>query len=192
MFDINFLSGFVERHLIFTSEDTATAIIVSAIAVYLVIILYTRMFGLRCLSKMSSFDFATTIATGTLLSSTIISKEATVMHGALALLVLYFLQFIVSVLRIKFKVFKSTVDNSPMLIMNGNEILHENLKKVQLTTADLHSHLRQSGVVNYNDVIAVVFETTGDVSVIKSSQDEKQKFDPSLLEGVVGAESVKI
>lgn len=191
MFDINFLPEFIERHLIFTSENTALAIIVSAVAVYLIIILYTRMFGLRCLSKMSSFDFATTIATGTLLSSTIISKDVTVLHGALALLVLYTLQFIVATLRIKFKGFKNTVDNSPMLIMNRDQILHENLKKVQLSVGDLHSHLRQAGVMNYNDVIAVVFETTGDVSVITSSQDEKQRFDPALLQGVVGAESMR-
>ncbi len=68
--------------------------------------------------------------------------------------------------------------------MDGPKILHENLKKAQLTVADLHSKLREANVFNYNQVKAVVFETTGDVSVPHSDRDTE--LDPDILRGVQG------
>ena len=112
-----------------TSWEIITSTVVSAIFIYAVIIGYTRLFGLRSFSKMSSFDFAMTIAVGTMLSSTIISKDTSIWQGAVALLMLYLLQTSVAWLRRKFNWFSEAVDNTPLLLMRSGEILHDNLKK---------------------------------------------------------------
>jgi len=65
--------------------------------------------------------------------------------------------------------FNQAINNQPILLMDGPTILHENLKKAQLTVADLHSKLREANVLNYRQVKAVVFETTGDVSVLHTN-----------------------
>ncbi len=177
------------KEWIFSSFDVLLPTIVSAVLVYTLVILYTRLFGLRSFSKMSSFDFAMTIAVGTLLSSTIINKSPSVVQGGVALLSLYGLQLLVAVLRQKISWFSDVIDNQPLLLMDGPKILHDNLRKAQLSEDDLRSKLREANVLNYNQVKAVVFETTGDVSVLHSAQDTP--LDTDILKGVQGVDRLK-
>ncbi len=174
---------------IFSSANELLPILVSAVLIYSMVILYTRIFGLRSFSKMSSFDFAMTVAVGTMLASAIVNKSPSVVQSGVALLSLYLLQLIVSLLRQKLGWFSQVVDNQPLLIMDGSTILHENLKKAQLTESDLRAKLREANVLNYNQVKAVVFETTGDVSVLHSGEDTE--LDPDILQGVQGVSRLR-
>lgn len=168
---------------IFTSFDIIVPTIVSATLIYVLIIVYTRIFGLRSFSKMSSFDFAMTIAVGSLLASTAVTKSTTVLQGGVALFSLFFLQTAIAFLRRKAKWFSQTIDNQPILLMHGQHILHENLKKAHLSESDLRAKLREANVLNYSQVKAVVFETTGDISVLHSDQ-ENVLLDADILQGV--------
>ncbi len=175
---------------IVTSFDIVIPTIVSAILIYALIIIYTRIFGLRSFSKMSSFDFAMTIAVGSLLASTIVTKGTTVMQGGVALFSLYFLQTAIAFLRRKVNWFSEAVDNQPILLMHGERILHDNLRKAHLSETDLQAKLREANVLNYQQVRAVVFETTGDISVIHADNDN-ERLDPNLLKGVKDVDLLK-
>jgi len=169
---------------IFSSANELLPTLVSAVLIYAMVILYTRLFGLRSFSKMSSFDFAMTVAVGTMLASAIVNKSPSVVQSGVALLSLYLLQLLVAILRQKLGWFSQVVDNQPLLIMDGPTILHENLKQAQLTESDLRAKLREANVLNYNQVKAVVFETTGDVSVLHTG--EQGELDADILQGVQG------
>ena len=173
-----------------TSFDIIIPTIVSAVLIYLLIILYTRIFGLRSFSKMSSFDFAMTIAVGSLLASTIVTKGTTVLQGGVALFSLYFLQTAVAFLRQKVSWFSKAVDNQPLLLMHGERILHDNLKRANLSEGDLRAKLREANVLNYSQVKAVVFETTGDISVLHTDQEDVH-LDTALLQGVRDVSQLK-
>ena len=174
---------------IFSSTNELLPTLVSAVLIYAMVILYTRVFGLRSFSKMSSFDFAMTVAVGTMLASAIVNKSPSVVQSGVALLSLYLLQLIVAILRQKLGWFSSVVDNQPLLIMDGPTILHDNLKKAQLTESDLRAKLREANVINYSQVKAVVFETTGDVSVLHTG--EQGELDTDILRGVQGVSKLK-
>ncbi len=175
---------------IFTSLNIILPTIASAILIYVLIIAYTRLFGLRSFSKMSSFNFAMTIAVGSLLASTIVSKSTTVMQGGVALFSLYFLQTTIAFLRRKVSWFSKAVDNQPILLMHGAHILHDNLRRAHLSETDLQAKLREANVLNYQQVRAVVFETTGDISVLHTGQDNV-RLDPNLLTGVKDMDLLK-
>jgi uncharacterized membrane protein YcaP (DUF421 family) len=68
--------------------------------------------------------------------------------------------------------------------MDGNTILHNNLKKARVTEGDLRSKLREANVLNLSQVRAVVFETTGDISVLHSS-DENEELEDWLTKDVL-------
>ena len=175
---------------IITSSDIIAPTIVSACLIYTLIIVYTRVFGLRSFSKMSSFDFAMTIAVGSLLASTVVTKSTTVLQGGVALFSLFFLQTAIAFLRRKVSWFSNAIDNQPVLLMRGEEVLYDNLARVHLSKSDLHAKLREANVLNYSQVKAVVFETTGDVSVLHTDQDDVV-LDTILLEGVKDASLLK-
>ena len=79
--------------------------------------------------------------------------------------------------------FKSVIDNTPILLMRGSKIYNENLRKARVAESDLRAKLREANVSNLDQVRAVVFETTGKISVIHT-EDPKTKFDNYLLDDV--------
>ena len=70
-----------------------------------------------------------------------------------------------------------------MLIMDGNRILYDNLAKTNVSEEDLIAKLREANVRNFDEVLAVVLESTGDVSVIHSGEG-KELDRERLLKGV--------
>jgi uncharacterized membrane protein YcaP (DUF421 family) len=94
--------------------ESVIAISVNAIGIYTAIILFTRLAGKRSFSKMSSFDFAMTVAIGSIIASTVLSKNVSLASGILGLALIYGLQISVAFFR-RFKGVSEVVDNSPIL-----------------------------------------------------------------------------
>lgn len=73
--------------------------VLTTFGIYISLIIYTRIAGLRSFSKMSSFDFAITVAMGSLLVSTIISRNPSLLPAVVSLAALYSVQMFVACLR---------------------------------------------------------------------------------------------
>lgn len=170
-----------------TTTPTALGmVLVSGVGIYIVLLVLTRATGLRSFSKMSSFDFATTVAFGSIIASTLLSKNPPLANAAFALAVLYGLQYGVSQARHFSPRLQRLVDNEPLLLMAGETVLHDNLRAARVTLDDLRSKLRMAGVTDRSQVLAVIFETTGDCSVLCNGD----RLDPWLLVQVRGAERI--
>ena len=164
------------------NEMNLIAIVLTTIGIYIAIILYTRLAGKRSFSKMSSFDFAMTVAVGSMIATTVLSKSVSLWEGVIGLAAVYILQISVALLR-RFSVVQKIVDNPPLLLMDGTTILHDNLKKARVTEEDLRSKLREANVIRLEEVRAVIFEATGDISVMHTG-DDNEKLEDWLVKGV--------
>ena len=131
---------------------------------------------------MSSFDFAMTVAIGSMIASTVLSESVGLATGILGLAFIYGLQIAVATLR-KYKGVSKVVDKSPLMLMDGRNILKKNLVKAKVTEGDLRSKLREANVLNLSQVKAVVFEATGDISVLHSNK-EQENLEDWLLKDV--------
>ena len=163
------------------SSTSLIAICLTAIGIYIAVIVFTRIAGKRSFSKMSSFDFAMTVAIGSILATTILSKSVSLLQGVVGLAAVYILQISAALLR-RFKLIRMAIDNKPLLLMDGQKILHDNLRKARVTESDLKGKLREANVIQLSQVKAVVFESTGDISVLYAS--EEIKLEDWLLNGV--------
>lgn len=164
------------------SLENFGVIALSTFGIYISVILFTRIFGKRSLSKMSSFDFAMTVAVGSLIATTALSSDVSLLEGIVAVFFIYLFQLLLAYLR-RWSNVKKVIDNSPLLLMSKDVILKENLKKAQLSEADLRSTLREANVINLTDVKAVIFETTGNIVVIHSD-DRNKELDEWLMKDV--------
>ncbi|MGA8855511.1 MAG: YetF domain-containing protein [Christiangramia sp.] len=164
------------------SYDSILAIFISCVGIYVAIILFTRIFGKRSFSKMSSFDFAMTVAVGSMIASTVLTKSVSLFQGIAGLFFIYLLQLVAAYFR-RWKKFQNLIDNTPLLLMDGSEILSKNLRKARVTESDLRSKLREANVLKLEQVKAVIFETTGDIVVLHTSE-EKIAIDEWLLHDV--------
>jgi len=172
---------------IMTSLPATWMVVLKAIGIYVALVLFTRMAGLRSFSKMSSFDFAITVAFGSILASAMLAKNPPLLQSIVGLATLFALQSVVSRLRTRFDAVAGTVDNAPLLIMAGPEILHDNLQAAHMTEDDLYAKLREANVTRWEQVRAVVMESTGDVSVLHAEPGDPP-LDTELLHGVRHAE----
>ena len=166
-----------------TSFPIILIVFLTAVGIYIAVIIFTRIIGLRSFSKMSSFDFAITIAIGALVANVIVSPQISYLQGVVALASLYSLQVIVNYFRNRSAFFSRCIDNDPLLLMNGSEILEQNLKKARIERKELRHKLREANVTQLTQIKAVVLESTGDVSVLHHSEIE-HKIDPEILKGV--------
>ena len=158
------------------SYQAVITISLSAIGIYAAVILFTRIAGKRSFSKMSSFDFAMTVAVGSILASTILNSSVSLMEGVVGLAAVFLLQISIAFLR-RFPFIQQLTDNTPLLLMDGSRILEGNLKKARVTHGDLRAKLREANVLQLNQVRAVVFETTGDISVLHTTNEEEEVED---------------
>lgn len=148
------------------SWTAVSKMVFTAFFIYAGVIILTRVVGKRSFSKMSGFDFPMTVAVGSIIASTILSPSVTLLSGIIGLTSVYFLQFAVALSR-KNKYVHQAVDNTPLLLMEGEKVLYENLRKARVTEGDLRSKLREANVTRISHIKAVIFETTGDISVLQ-------------------------
>lgn len=155
-------------------------ILVSSFFVYFATVAIIRIVGLISFSKMASVDFAVTIAVGSIIASVILPKNASLAEGAICVAMLFSIQFLNSFCRSKFSFMSKIVDNQPLLLMKDGKILDKNLAKAKITKEDLYAKLREANALQLSSVRAVVFESTGDVSVLHG----KDQIDDEILSNV--------
>lgn len=163
------------------SAAQAVNILFSGAVVYAAVITLTRVGGLRSFSKMSSFDFAMTVAIGSLIASSLLTRDPLLMPALVALAVVYLLQIVTGKLRARFTAIERLVDNEPLLLMDGATIMDDNLRRAGVTRDDLRAKLREANVLRLEQVRAVIMETTGDVSVLHAADRDEQLDDELLL-----------
>ncbi|MGB7395128.1 MAG: YetF domain-containing protein [Pricia sp.] len=169
---------------IFTSLKpwTIVQMCVAALCIYLYIMFITRVAGKRTFAKMTSFDFAVTIAMGSILADAVNKPVANLMPAFISLALLAGLQVLFSKLLSSSDSIEKLATNTPILLMKDGEIFEDNLKKALVSRADLLGKLREANVLQMSEVKAVVFETTGDVSVLHTSDDTE--IDEIIMEDV--------
>lgn len=147
------------------------------------VILMARINGLRSFSKMSNFDFAITIATGSAIAAVLTAPDRSLANGLAAVAALFLVQAVISWARAGSRKVQDTLDNTPLLIMQDGEAIDANLAAANMTREDLMAKLREANALDLERVHAVVLETTGDVSVLHGGRGGDSP-DPALLGGV--------
>lgn len=164
-----------------SSWSQVAFVVLSATAMLAGIIGYVRIIGLRSFSKMSSFDFAVTVAMGSLLASVTMSGSS-LAEGLVGVGALLMAQTAVAYGRIRYGV-STVVDNQAVLLMAGATMLEDNMRRARVTADDVRAKLRQANIHSYDEVRYVVLETTGDVTVVHGEGE----LAPDILDDVVDA-----
>jgi len=154
-------------------QDNLLRIAVTAPLIYGIVILYIRLVGKRATSQMNSFDWIVTVAMGSLVASTIILKDVSIIEGALSIFLLLFMQFVLTKLMVYNNTLRKVVRSSPQLLVYNGEFLYDNMSSERIVENEILSAIRHRGVQNIAEIHAVVLETDATFSVIKKSEDNE-------------------
>ena len=144
-----------------------STIVLGTIA-YFAIILILRISGKRTLSKWNSFDFVVTIAFGSILASILLSTKDSFGTGILAFALLVVFQYILTWISVRSSLIQKLIKAEPALLLYKGELKSEVLERERVAEGEVLAALRAQGMSAIEDIDAVVLETDGSFSVIKS------------------------
>ncbi len=160
------------EHLFYNRwEDLARTLIVGVLG-YVFLVGCLRWSGKRTLSKMNAFDLIVTVSLGSVLASLLLSKSVALAEGVVALSLLVGLQFAVTWTSVRVRWVRRFVTGEPLLLLEHGVFLESAMKKARVTKDEVCAAVRAAGIGPLNQVAAVVLETDGSFSVIKTSDDK--------------------
>lgn len=135
-------------------------------AAYVALVLLLRVTGKRTLSKLNAFDLVVTVALGSTLATVLLSSDVALAEGIVALALLIVLQWIVTWLSVRSPRVEHTVKAEPRLLYFDGRFLEGAMKAERITQEELRAAVRGQSMQSLQDVVAIVMETDGSVSVI--------------------------
>ncbi len=155
--------------MFFDNLDGLARVAVASVAAYAGLVLILRLSGKRSLAKLNAFDFVVTVAFGSTLATIILSKDVPLAEGLLALAMLAALQYLVSSLSVRFAFVKEAVRSNPTRLVRDGIFLDAELRRQRVTRSEVEAAIRKEGIGQVEEVAAVVLETDGSFSVIRSA-----------------------
>jgi uncharacterized membrane protein YcaP (DUF421 family) len=154
-------------------------IIVVGTVAYASLILFVRLFGKRTLSKMSAFDLVVTVALGSTLATVILSKDVKLAEGALALLLLCTLQFVVAALATRWRTIERIVKSDPKLLFYQGNFIESAMGHERITRVEVYAAMRSQGIGDLDAVYAAILEADGSISIVNDPPAERSILPPA-------------
>lgn len=146
--------------------------LIVGIGAYVGMLVIVRIGGHRTLAQLNAFDLVVTVALGSTLATVILSQEVSLAQGLLAFALLAALQFLLAWLARRSANMERLVHGEPVLLVHRGRNLDAALRRNRITVTEIEAAVRASGS-STADVLAVVLETNGKISVVRDVQDQK-------------------
>jgi len=149
-------------------ESIGRVLVVGTMA-YAGLLLFLRISGKRTLSKMNAFDLVVTVALGSTLSNILMSRQTGLADGLMGFVTLIGLQFLVARLSVGWVGFRRLIKSEPSLLFFGGRYLEQAMHRQRVVEGEVLAAIRQAGISQLADVQAVVLESDGSFTVVKTS-----------------------
>lgn len=156
--------------MLFDSWHGLMRVVVVGILAYAGVIAILRTSGKRTLAKMNAFDLVVTVALGSTLASTLLSKDVALFEGLLALMVLALLQFVIAWGSVRWLWVEEIAKSKPRRLLTNGVIDEAALREERVTREELLAAVRSGSFGGLEAIAAVVLETDGSFSVIPCTQ----------------------
>ena len=147
-------------------------VVLTAPIAYAGLVALLRVSGKRSVAKLSAFDLVVTVALGSMLASIVLSPETALAEGVAGIGVLVTLQWVVASVTARSRVAGSIVKARPRIVARDGKVVEGALKRENLGPDEVLAALRKRGQRSLRDVLAVVLESDGTLSVIPDGDGE--------------------
>ncbi|MGO1580205.1 MAG: DUF421 domain-containing protein [Peptoniphilaceae bacterium] len=163
-----------QPNLLYENTTIIIRIAISGAIFYILLIVIMNLFGKRSMSNLSMYDYVTTLAMGSIVSSAIILKEVTIFNGLIGILILLLLQFIVTYISSYYPNLFNILNPNPSLLYLDGKFIEKNIRKNRITKNEIMAAIRMQGQTTSDNISAVILEANGTLSVIKDISEERK------------------
>jgi len=143
------------------------ATILRSILSFFTILVLARIIGKKQLSQLTFFHYITGITIGSITAEVSTQHNTDYWDGFIALICWTLLTLLVSYLTLNFSKFRILIDDRPTILIQNGTIIKKGMKKARLHPDELGMLLREQGIFSFEEVHYAVFETNGELSVLK-------------------------
>ena len=140
--------------------------VLRTIILYIVVTLAIRLMGKRQIGDMQPNELVVTLLISEIAAIPLQDSEQPVSVGVAAILVLVFLEIIISILSMKSFMVRKLLNGKSVVIIKNGVIDQQAMRDVRMTVVDLIELLRNKDVFNLSDVAFAVLEVNGNLSVL--------------------------
>lgn len=161
-------------------------ILIRSIIAFFVLFILTRIMGKKQLSQLTFFDYIVGITIGSIAATMSVDQNIKISNGLVSLVVWGALPLLLAYIGLKSGRLLRLTDGRPAIVIKQGQVLEEEMKKNQLAVDELMMMLREKGAFKVEDVELAIFETNGELSVMKKT--DADYITPSTLGLKVPAE----
>ncbi|MGD1855446.1 MAG: DUF421 domain-containing protein [Leptolyngbyaceae cyanobacterium] len=156
---------------------------ISAIVIYIFVVVAIRIVGKRSTSQMNNFDWIVTVAIGSLTASGIVIDSVSVAEAMTAIALLLGAQYLLTKGFFASGRLTRLAKASPTLLVHNGQFIHDAMKKERVMTSEVMAALREKGLISVEEAQWVILETDASFSVIPK---EDRDFSKAQFENVSG------
>ena len=161
-------------------------VLIRSVIFYLMIVGVYRLMGKREVGELSIMDFIVSIFIAELAAIAIENYNDSIFLSIIPILVLVFLQIIISHISLKNQGFRNMIDGTPSVIINRGIINFEEMLKQRYNLDDLLTQLRANSIKSIEEVDYAILETSGKLSVFKKADDKNRVYPlPVIIDGEI-------
>lgn len=153
-------------------ESNFFEMIIRTTGAFFAILFLARIIGKKQISQLTFFHYVTGITFGSIAAEISAQVETPFWDGLVALIWWTVLTILISYLSLKSEKLRVLFDDKPTILIQNGTILPKNLKKARLSLDELSMLLREQSVFSVADVDYAVFETNGELSIMKKPSME--------------------
>lgn len=139
------------------------------IIIYFVVLIVIRVMGKRQIAQMQPLDVVITLIIADLATIPMSDQSIPFFNGIVPLLVLTVVHFFITFASCKSLGIRHIVNGKPIILVSPDGILETNIKKLNMTVADVMEASRYAGYLSLEDINYMIMETNGNISVLPNS-----------------------
>ncbi|WP_129690241.1 DUF421 domain-containing protein [Gottfriedia acidiceleris] len=145
-------------------------IIMRTMLAFLILFIGAKLLGKQIIAEMNTFDFIGAISIGGIIANLAFNLNIKIHHSVIAFIILVSIIIIVSYISMKSRIGRNLFAGNPTVIVENGKILEANMRKMRYSLDYLNQQLREKSIFNIEEVLYVVVETNGRVSVLQKPQ----------------------
>ena len=141
-------------------------VVVYSVSSFLFLFVVTKIMGKKQIAQLSFLDYVIGISLGSIAAEMATDPERPYYHFFIAMAIYLVLDLVLTLAARKGTLLKKIIRGRPLILVEEGKINYRNLMRSKLDINDLLSLCRAKGYFDLRAVAYVIFETSGEVSVL--------------------------
>ncbi|HIW20807.1 MAG TPA: DUF421 domain-containing protein [Candidatus Dorea intestinavium] len=128
------------------------------------LLIYTRLSGLKQLAPTTAFDSIGNMVVGAVAGTTLLNTDIKVIDSAVFIVIWMIILFFIRIVKQKSSTLKNLIDGIPIALIEEGRLLPAGFKKANISNKELESLLRAKGVQGVHQIESLYVEPNGSIS----------------------------